>query len=496
MKFQLKLSHKGLILVAVPLVFELVFVAILTYRLDAAERYAQELAQSRDVIREATGLREHIVDAARMLLVYNYTKNESVIHRFESIMSDFTEGVQRLRSKTRGNPRESRLAEEVAQRSRDVVGVFAAYRGHMNEPGVYSPNFTDFRLNKLPRGLEPFMVLIQKILDEEKNTQETKPIEEEHAKAQIKQWIIGFVVLSVPLTLGLLWLVMYGIIRRLDVLTDNAERLASKQPLNAQIGGVDEVARLDKVFHKMARALDRAETKKKEYVSMISHDLRTPLTAIQGTLELVERGSYGELSERGKQRVSEAEWESDRLISLINELLDIEKLEEGMLDLDRNDVALKPIVERASNSVHTLTERQKIKLDINVEDVTVNVDEGRILQVLINLLSNAVKFSPRESTIKITAKTLGNMVECQVQDQGPGISQQNLERIFGRFQQVDDGDQSASMDNSDGVKIRGSGLGLAICKALIEAHNGQIGVTSELGKGSTFWFKIPLAKKA
>lgn len=245
------------------------------------------------------------------------------------------------------------------------------------------------------------------------------------------------------------------------------------------IGGADEVTHLDRVFRKMAEALARAEQRKMEFVTMISHDLRTPLTAIQGTLELCAKGAYGTLSERGRMRLEDAEKDSDRLISLINDLLDIERLEAGKMELVREDVELDPLIERAINCVSVLAEAKSVSIKATPASFMVHADSGRVAQILINLIGNAIKFSPDNSTVSIEQVGTAGSVEVRIRDEGPGIEPKFRDKIFDRFQQVDSDDHPG-----------GSGLGLAICKAIVEAHGGEIGVDSEPGKGSTFWFRL------
>ncbi|CAN5616016.1 hypothetical protein BH10CYA1_BH10CYA1_12940 [soil metagenome] len=226
----------------------------------------------------------------------------------------------------------------------------------------------------------------------------------------------------------------------------------------------------------------RAERLRQEVVQMVSHDLRTPLTSIRGILEMIESGSLGELTERGKQLVGMADQSSVRMLSLIRDLLEIEKMEAGMLELHKQQVSISSIIEQSLATVQPIARERKVNLVGEPNSSLVFADGDRMIQVLVNLLSNAVKFSPPNSTVKVCVTGTPENTEFSVIDQGRGIPPQSLSMIFERFRQVQE---------SDSTKEGGSGLGLAICKALVELHGGDISATSVVGKGSTFSFRIP-----
>jgi signal transduction histidine kinase len=234
----------------------------------------------------------------------------------------------------------------------------------------------------------------------------------------------------------------------------------------------------------MAQKLKESEQMKQDFLSMISHDLRSPLGTIQGSLSLMSDGVYGEPTEQMKQVVDRLERNTTSMLNMINDLLDIDKFEAGMWQMEKAPASIVEIIERSIGTISTLAERKDIIIETNASDMTLQVDSERLIRVIVNLLSNAIKFSPKASIIKVSTETKSGWLELRVSDQGRGIPADALEKVFDRFEQV-------SIDDS---KLKGgSGLGLAICKAIIEAHDGTIGVESEPGKGATFWFKIPCA---
>jgi PAS domain S-box-containing protein len=234
----------------------------------------------------------------------------------------------------------------------------------------------------------------------------------------------------------------------------------------------------------------RVEKLKQEFVAMITHDLRTPLTSIKVMLELLS-GPESELSPEWRTRVKSSEESSARLISLINDLLDLEKMQAGKLVLKPDICLIDDLIESSIGSVRSFADDRNIKISHQKNGLLVMADERRLIQVIVNLLSNAIKFSPRESTVNLSTIAVDSLVEVRVTDQGRGIPPNKLKGIFNRFEQIAPADTDNKSD--DGNK-KGTGLGLAICQEIIQAHGGQIGVESKEGTGSTFWLRLPAAE--
>jgi len=226
------------------------------------------------------------------------------------------------------------------------------------------------------------------------------------------------------------------------------------------------------------------ERMKKEFVAMVSHDLRTPLTSIQTFLSLLGDGLYDESIVPVRQRAVSMGEEAVRLITMINSLLDLDRLEAGRLEMFFDIVTCKSICQRSIQSIKPLAEKRGVALQLSLPPGGANVlaDSDYIVQVLINLLSNAVKFSPTAGKVTLQVVTTEERVKFQVIDEGPGITEDFRTRMFNRFAQA----------SSDDARVKGgSGLGLSIAKSIVEQHGGLIGVESQEGKGSSFWFTIP-----
>jgi PAS domain S-box-containing protein len=230
-----------------------------------------------------------------------------------------------------------------------------------------------------------------------------------------------------------------------------------------------------------------AERVKKEFTSTLSHELRTPLTSIIGSLQLINTGIVGEVPKDVTELTVVAERNGQRLLDLINDLLDIEKIESGKLTLNPERVRLDELVRESMVLNKAFADRFNVRFELEGELARreVTADHKRLLQVMTNLLSNAAKFSPEGDAVKIAMSENGSTVRIAVQDRGPGIPEAFRNRIFGRFAQAD---STATRQKG------GTGLGLAICKRLIEMMQGKIAFEDRAGGGTTFWFELPATR--
>lgn len=219
------------------------------------------------------------------------------------------------------------------------------------------------------------------------------------------------------------------------------------------------------------------ERMKSEFVSTVSHELRTPLTSIRGALGLLGSGKLGELVPRGQRMLEIAVSNTDRLMRLINDILDVERIESGQVEANRKLIDARDVMIQSAEVVQTMADRAGVQLAVVPVHAMLWVDADRIIQLLTNLLSNAIKFSPRGSTVTLSAVADGSEARFRVADEGRGIPGDKLESIFERFQQV---------DASDSRDKGGTGLGLAICRSIASAHAGRIWAESTAGAGSVF----------
>jgi PAS domain S-box-containing protein len=228
-----------------------------------------------------------------------------------------------------------------------------------------------------------------------------------------------------------------------------------------------------------------AERAKNEFTAVVSHELRTPLTSIRGSLGLLESGVLGELPEKGRRMIEIAIENTDRLVRLINDILDLERINSGTIDMRFEPCDAAQLVAQVVEEMQPMAGAGGLRLESSCAPITLHADADRIHQVLTNLVSNAIKFSASGETVSISAELSEGMVLFRVTDRGRGIPGDMLESIFERFSQV---------DTSDSREKGGTGLGLSICNTIVEHHRGRIWVESELEEGSTFSFVLPVEK--
>jgi GAF domain-containing protein len=243
-------------------------------------------------------------------------------------------------------------------------------------------------------------------------------------------------------------------------------------------------ARLFREIEDKSRQLEVASQHKSEFLANMSHELRTPLNAIIGFSELLSERLFGELNEKQEEYLKDIHASGQHLLSLINDILDLSKIEAGRMELELTDFHLPTALDNALILVRERAGRRGIALHMSTDERLeyIRADERKIKQVLLNLLSNAIKFTPEGGRIEVQARPVDGAVEVSVTDTGVGIAPEDQEAIFEEFQQV----------GTAAKKVEGTGLGLALSRKFIELHDGGIWVTSQVGVGSTFTFTIPV----
>ncbi|MFH1360691.1 MAG: ATP-binding protein [Candidatus Omnitrophota bacterium] len=240
----------------------------------------------------------------------------------------------------------------------------------------------------------------------------------------------------------------------------------------------------------LARALEEVKTiskAKSEFVSAVSHELRTPLTSIKGYASILITGKMGEIPEEVKQRLAKIDKHSDNLVSLINDLLDISRIESGRVEMKVQEQNIAELLDYIRDLLLPQMKEKNITFSTQIEPnlPSVFIDRSQFERVLINLLSNAIKFTPANGQITIRIQRENYNVYFTVCDTGIGIKQEDLSQLFNEFYRV---------ENEINQNVKGTGLGLALVKKIIEAHQGKIWVTSQVGQGTVFHFQIPVVQ--
>lgn len=328
---------------------------------------------------------------------------------------------------------------------------------------------------------------------------------EKHIKHAIKEY--DFSVLRsdnmfAPIVLSENFFGFIEIFREAEFTTEDATCF---QTLAAQVSLPLKSATLYEIKEQTNKKLERLERLKSEFISIVSHELRTPLTAIKNSLDIVLSGKSGTLTENMDKFMNMAKRNVTRLSGIINDLLDLSKIEAGKMDFKFETIKIQPVIDYVKTSLEEMAREKNLVLKTRIEDnyADIYADSHRLEQVLTNLLSNAIKFTPENGQVEIRTEVVdakdinyvemfdeefkqlhGKYLVVCVKDNGIGISQENLARVFDKFAQI---------ENSLSRKVGGSGLGLPIARQLLEAHNGAIWCNSMPDKGSSFYFVVPVA---
>jgi len=245
-------------------------------------------------------------------------------------------------------------------------------------------------------------------------------------------------------------------------------------------------ARLFQESADKGRQLEIASQHKSEFLANMSHELRTPLNAIIGFSEVLGERMFGELNEKQEEYLKDIHASGQHLLSLINDILDLSKIEAGRMELELTDFNLPATLDNALTLVRERAGRRGIAVGLTVDErlEEIRADERKVRQVVLNLLSNAIKFTPEGGRIEVRAVPMDGSVEVSVSDTGVGIAAEDQEEIFEEFRQV----------GTAAKKVEGTGLGLALSRKFIELHGGRIWVESQIGAGSTFTFTVPIRR--
>lgn len=598
----LPLRTKGILLVAIPLLFQLVCSVTLAVFEVEAESAEREERHSREILFEVGIIERKVYQLVMEFISYTtYRRSESLrdLDRIRGEVPDSFKGLERL-------VKDDEIQKENVRWYKRAVEDFLVSVQGIRDALAEGDNLTAAIQGRKIRDQLSGASFLEKsykirFLEQNKLSKEHRELYEH--RAVWRQWI--FCGIGINTILAVLGSILFAgdLSKRMSRIITNTERLTMGKPLAPVMPGKDEIATLDKVFHRMADELTEAvqretalvenaadvifsvdanlqfvtvspackklwgyepddllgkrlmtlvpkekaeamssflrsvkentesqaadvqivcksgeckdfvwsvlwsaskksyfcvahdvtdrkkiERAKQDFLNMVSHDIRTPLSSMQTFLDVLAHGVYGNLNEAGAGKAKMVASAVGRLVGLVNDLLDVEKMESGNLTLKIRSVPVDQIVEGSVELVSGFAEQQNVSIKTGeLSDIRVDVDEDRIVQVLQNLMVNAVKFSPEKQVISVGVSVKDKVVRFSVRDRGPGIKQSDLGSLFERFTQLEGG---------DGKKRRGTGLGLAICREIVHKHGGEIGVDSKIGQGSIFWFEIPRSAAA
>lgn len=597
---RLSLTLKGLAAIALVFSVQLVLICLILNTLSDAEVEAAREARAKEIVGRTSQFIKRFYDAGSTVKNYFQSRNEASNRKYEAALNAVRSEVKWLKRAMRDNPESLAAIKRIDSRSSNMLDMLQEAKQAADSQSIVAvmPAIRKFREDLQPN-FNGLIKDVNNLLASQKAIVNESPKLQAKSREQARNILYGGILANITLAIWLGWFFLGDIAKRVHIVIDNTNRLASGRELNSLLAGKDEVATLDAAFHNMSDRLKEARDRelsmiesmpvglllvdkeggidfvnstgesifrydkdyllsmglaklfsgvsaddssfveeicsykdgrigelfaktssgdlipveisseplstvdgdrvlvvvldvterhelqelRRSFVSMVSHELRTPLGSVQNFLGLLNMGILGELPDKTSRLAKSAERSVDRLIGLINELLDLEKMEEGKLVLDIRETNLSEVLSIVKESVDGFGQKHDVELVYPGDsELLFSADENKIAQVLINLVSNAVKFSSGGQSVELMCEATESEVRFSVVDKGRGIPKGSIDLVFEKFQQVEKGDQ---------VQKGGSGLGLAICKAIVESHNGTIGVESELGKGSTFWFLIP-----
>jgi two-component system sensor histidine kinase GlrK len=304
------------------------------------------------------------------------------------------------------------------------------------------------------------------------------------AGAQAHQAAVMITLAALVIILVLSFVITRSVTRPIAILDKKTREIAEGRFVaDLQMTSPREIAELAASFNLMCQKLNELDKMKADFFASMSHELRTPLTSIKEGTGLLLDGIGGEATDKQKRLLGIVAEESNRLIALVNSLLDLSKMEAGMMNYSFEKSSLAPLINKAVTEITPLVEAKGIRLETEIasELPSVKLDRERMLQVLRNLIGNAVKFTPKAGCVRVGARAVVGRVEVSVRDTGPGVPVEHLNTIFDKFHQ---GSRNGSLAD-------GTGLGLAIAKHIIVSHGGKIWAENHPEQGSTFTFALP-----
>jgi len=592
--FKLKMLHKGLILVGVPLFVGVSFCLVLIVLFQQARADLQRELRARTIVTKTAELTQLYYVNAMRLFVASRVHDPYAFKKFDVLSSAADEDIEDLQRLVTPGSQQARTVQRIETISRELKATITILRRPDKEE---FDSFDAERIKNIGRLRNLLSELTNSLVELGSTGSMT-----ERAAAQTdvsRRWLTDFIALGIVIDVlvaaGLTIFFTRAISGRLDALCLDTNHLVREEPLGAPSKESDEIGDLNRTLHQVSGALSDARHKeraltnnaadvicslnldlefvkvnpasqkiwsyqqeeligkklndfvedpsqlklcqdgntvfetgfrhksgtivdmhwssnwseqdklyfcvardiseskqaqrlKQQLMDMVSHDLRSPLTAINGILTLLGMDTYGPMGERALKKINVARKESARLIDLVNNLLELERIDAGGLTLKRRSVSVPELVSRSIDAIAELAALRSIAITVEkIENVSANLDQDRIIQVLLNLLSNAIKFSPEGADIKVSVEKDDEFLTFAVVDSGCGIALSDQPFLFDRFSQIT---QTNARD--------GAGLGLAICKHLVELHAGTIGVKSPINgsHGTRFWFKLPLALTA
>lgn len=479
------LRQQGLLLVGFLLFIELAMFFTLYMQLRSAEDQAQHEQKSKEIVSRTNSMVKNMYTVA--MSIQRSSDTTEMITALDEQSQNISKTVQWLKNELKGQRDQMRYLNKMDESLGPGLKILHRARTDLlTKPKSEMREVADRASGELGPHISEFFISVNSFLEAQRRSiNRDIPRKQQALRKQTMNLLWVGLALNVGIAIAAAVFFTRSISSKIAILVENTDRLKEGKDLLPVMEGRDEISGLDQVFHQMAKELDEAQQLRQAFVAMISHELRTPLSSLKSFLQVLNMGAYGEVPNKASKPAREAERSVQRLILLINDLLDMEKLEAGKLDIATRAFCFDEAYEKVIDAIGQYALQHEVTIDSRIDKVQMFADPDRIVQVLVNLISNAVKFSPRGGTVIVEAKYVDASVEVRVKDNGRGIPAKYHEAIFERFRQI---------DSTDATLKGGTGLGLPICKAIIEQHGGTIGVESAEEQGSVFWFRVSRAE--
>ncbi len=425
-------------------------------------------------------LSDSLLSEIRYERKFAISKEEALYREFQKFAGDFKSDLDKAIAVA--DPGTTKILQEIKRGHEDYQEIIEKERVHIKARQNYPQGWYKTEKNKVTDQLFAALENVKSYrqLDTYRKIRE---LAEVGAQAQQTAVIIVSAALLFILLLSLV--ITRSVTKPIGALKQKTREISEgKFEGNLRISSPPELRDLAESFNSMCQKLNDLEKIKADFYASMSHELRTPLTCIKEGTGLLLEGVAGATTEKQRKLLTIVAQESNRLISLVTSLLDLSKMEAGMMTYGLEKCALAPLVHKAVVEIGPLMEAKQIAIetDLAAELPTIKMDRERILQVLRNLLSNAAKFTPRAGKVRVTVRPLNDSVEVSVADTGPGIAAESLDAIFDKFQQ----------GKTNGVSgANGTGLGLAIARQIITSHGGKIWAENQPERGTIFYFVLP-----
>jgi PAS domain S-box-containing protein len=596
---RLRFRQKGILLVALPLIFEILFVVLLSHSYGEAQRESLLADHGRRILTVTDAVTTDLFAIGASLFMGAQLGPQALESRYDALQASLQGLVNSLVEETHNYPDEAKFVTQIVASSNDLFQRANGIKQLLKDPLQAMSQIEIRRSRKATsKSLHAVADALDGLIAYEQSMSGPRLIQARKSRENLHSILYGGVALNVLISIWLALVFSKQITSRLRVVSRNAILLSKKEPLKEVVPGHDELSDLDQLMHKLSdmlietsrreRALidntidvicalspelsvltanaaalrkwgwdetilkgtlvtdivlaehrqrlwnefetcrtggtavsfdcslvrkdgsvlesrwsvlwsqkdnsffcivrdigaeKEAERLRQKFFSMITHDLRSPLTNIQSFVQLLKSGQYGTLKDKGKDKVNQLEESLNFLVDLTSDLLDIGKLEAGQLNLLIETFLAETLIDESCTVVESLATAKSIRLNVSGEEnCRIKGDFLRLKQVLANLLSNAIKFSPTGATVSVDIQSSSGTTRISVKDEGPGLPESAVNRVF---------DMYAQAENQAVSSAKGFGIGLSIVKTIVEAHGGEVGVTSSPGSGSEFWLKLP-----